>query len=130
MKELPPVGVEAAEVARAEATEAADAKVDAPSGGISSRACETTLQPDQWLTGGVDNLPGLGTSKVAVWDVSLHREANAQAVKEWQAAVNAKFYTAVPEQLRKCPETKTDTIRNQAGFTQEELEPLMEQRYW
>ena len=29
-----------------------------------------------------------------------------------------------------CPEAKTDTVRNQAGFTQEELEPLMEQRYW
>ena len=147
LKELPSVGVEAAEVAGAEATETADAKVDAPSGGINgsptgedespagedgspAEACEITLQPDQWLTGGVDNLPGLGTSQVALWDVSLHREANAQAVKEWQEAVNVKFYTAVSEQLRMCPEAKTDTVRNQAGFTQEELEPLMEQRYW
>ena len=75
-------------------------------------------------------MPGLGTGQVAVCDVNLHKEANAEAVKEWQAVVSVKSYTAVPEQSRKCPEVKTDSVRNQAGFTQEELEPLVEQRHW
>jgi len=41
-----------------------------------------------------------------------------------------KFYTTAPQVSRKCPEVRTSTSRNQAGFTLEELEPLMEQRYW
>ena len=28
------------------------------------------LQPDEWLAGGVDSLPELGTAQVAVWDVN------------------------------------------------------------
>ena len=75
-------------------------------------------------------MPRLGTGQVAVWDVNLHREANAEAVKEWQAVVDVRFYTAAPQIARKCPEEKNSTTRNQAGFTQEELDPLMEQRYW
>ena len=75
-------------------------------------------------------MPKLGTGQVAVWDVNQHREANAEAVKGWQAAVGVRFYTAAPQMARKCPGVKTSTSRNQAGFTLGELEPLMEQRYW
>ena len=75
-------------------------------------------------------MPELGTRQVAVWDVNWHREANAEAVKEWQAGVDVRFYIAAPQMPRKCPEAKTSTTRNQAGFTLGELEPLMEQKYW
>jgi hypothetical protein len=61
---------------------------------------------------------------VAVWDVNQHREANAEAVKEWQAVVDVRFYTAASQSARKCPEARTRAARNQAGFTQGELNPL------
>ena len=74
-------------------------------------------------------MPELGTGQVAVWDVNWHREARAEAVKEWQAAVDVRFYIAAPQMQRKCPEAKTSTARCQERFTLGELEPLMEQRY-
>jgi hypothetical protein len=39
-----------------------------------------------------------------VWDINQHREANAEAVKEWQAAVDVRFYIAAPQTARKCPD--------------------------
>ena len=57
-------------------------------------------------------------------------EANAEAAKEWQAAIDVWVYTVAPRMARECPEVKTSIARNQAGFTPEELELLMEQRYW
>ena len=78
----------------------------------------------------MSSLPRLGTRQVVVWNINWHREANAEAVKEWQAAVDVVFYTAAPQMARECPEVKTSIARNQAGFTSEELKPMMVQRYW
>ena len=123
--------VEAEAEAAAETEAAAEAKpAEHATDESSSQQQQQLLQPDKWLAGGVNSLPELGTAQVAVWDINQHREANAEAVKEWQAAVDVRFYTAAPQSARKCPETRTSTARNQAGFTQGELDPLMEQRYW
>ena len=78
----------------------------------------------------IRSLQPLGTSQVKVWDVNAHREANAEAVREWQMAVEVKFHSAAPAQVRKCPQERGDGSVNQAGFTREELEPLLEQRHW
>ena len=139
LKELPLQTKDAAEAAEAEAEAEAAAETEAaaeanPAEHVtdesSSQQQQQLLQPDQWLAGGVNSLQELGTAQVAVWDVNQHREANAEAIKEWQAAVDVRFYTAAPQSTRKCPEARTSTAKNQAGFTQGELDPLMEQRHW
>ena len=76
------------------------------------------------------SLRPLGTGQVKVWDVSAHREANTEAVREWQMAVKVEFHSAAPARVRKCPQERGDGSVNQAGFTREELEPLLEQRHW
>ena len=107
---LPTEGAAAEAKATAEAEAAADAKPAGHAIGGSDpqqhQQHQQTLQPSTWLTGGVSSLPLLGTRQVAVWNKNWHREANAKAVKEWQAAVDVGVYTAAPQMARECPEIK------------------------
>ena len=133
LKELPTPTKDAAtevEAATAAETTAKAVPEEHATVGSNPQHHQQSLQPDKWLTGGVDSLPKLGTGQVAVWGANQHMEANAEAVKGWQAAIDVRFYTAASQMARECPGATTSTARNPAEFTLGELEPLMEQRYW